>query len=88
LIESGISLVDKQDELIWTGGDKSGFISVKNVYEALSKICGITISGDGGENLEVGFPFEDKAIHMAYSRKQNFILEKSTKARMEGARFM
>jgi hypothetical protein len=36
LIESGISLGEKQDELIWIGGDKSGNISVKNIYEALS----------------------------------------------------
>jgi hypothetical protein len=36
LAESGISLANKPDELIWTGGDKSGVISVKNIYEALS----------------------------------------------------
>jgi hypothetical protein len=37
LIGSGIKLVDRSDELIWTGGDSSGQISVKNVYSALSK---------------------------------------------------
>jgi hypothetical protein len=36
LIDSGILLVDRSDELIWTGGDMSRQIIVKNVYEALS----------------------------------------------------
>jgi hypothetical protein len=37
LIESGISLVEKHDELILIGGNKAGYITVKNGYEALSK---------------------------------------------------
>jgi hypothetical protein len=37
LIGSGIKLVDRPDELKWTGGDSLGQISVKNVYLALSK---------------------------------------------------
>jgi hypothetical protein len=46
LIDSGIKLVDMPDELIWTGGDKSGQITVKNVYEALSnKIWNYKIGG-------------------------------------------
>jgi hypothetical protein len=36
LIDYGVLLVDRSDELIWTGGDLSGQITVKNVYEALS----------------------------------------------------
>jgi hypothetical protein len=36
LIDSGIILVDRPDELIWTGGDMSAQITVKNVYESLS----------------------------------------------------
>jgi hypothetical protein len=67
LIESGISLVDRQDELIWTGGDMSGHISVKNVYEALSNKLWRFKLGAGGENLEVGLPFEDKAFCLAFS---------------------
>jgi len=35
LIELGISLGEKMDELIWVGGDNSGNISIKNIYEAL-----------------------------------------------------
>jgi hypothetical protein len=39
-------LVDRSDELIWNGGDSSGQISVKNVYEALSnKIWRYKIGG-------------------------------------------
>ena len=37
LIGTSIKLVDRMDELKWTGGDSSGQISVKNVYLALSK---------------------------------------------------
>jgi len=36
LIDIGIVLMDRPDELIWTRGDMLGQISVKNVYEALS----------------------------------------------------
>ena len=46
LIDSGIKLMDRPDELIWIGGDKSGQITVKNVYEALSnKIWNYKIGG-------------------------------------------
>jgi hypothetical protein len=31
----GVIVTGNEDELIWTGGDTSGVISVKNVYEAL-----------------------------------------------------
>jgi hypothetical protein len=34
LINSGVQLQARPDELKWTGGDLSGQISVKNVYEA------------------------------------------------------
>jgi hypothetical protein len=36
MVESGISLDNKLDKLIWTRGDSSGVILVKNIYEALS----------------------------------------------------
>jgi ribonuclease HI len=32
---AGVIVTGNEDELIWTGGDTSGVISVKNVYEAL-----------------------------------------------------
>jgi ribonuclease HI len=37
LIDSGIHLQPRDDILIWTGGDHSGILSVKNVYNALAK---------------------------------------------------
>jgi hypothetical protein len=43
---SGVQLQNKEDELMWTGGDKSGLISVKNVYTALTnKLWHHTIGG-------------------------------------------
>jgi hypothetical protein len=35
LIEAGVSLKENPDKLMWTGGDSSGIISVKNIYLAL-----------------------------------------------------
>jgi hypothetical protein len=34
----GIQLQDREDELKWSGGDKSGALTVKNVYRALAGI--------------------------------------------------
>jgi hypothetical protein len=46
LIDTGIYLVNRPDELLWNGGDASGQISVKNVYEALSnKLWSYKIGG-------------------------------------------
>jgi hypothetical protein len=36
LLGAGIQLQDHVDELQWIGGDKSGVITVKNIYEALA----------------------------------------------------
>jgi len=54
LAELGISLVNKLDELIWIGGDFSGVISVKNIYEALSNILWKKNKEDGGNNYGIG----------------------------------
>jgi hypothetical protein len=35
LIRSGIHLQDRLDVLLWTGGDNSGQLKVKNVYNAI-----------------------------------------------------
>jgi hypothetical protein len=32
---AGVIITDKMDELIWIGGDTSGILTLKNVYEAL-----------------------------------------------------
>jgi hypothetical protein len=46
LINSGILLQDRPDALIWTGGDQTRIISVKNVYLAVEKLkWGHTIRG-------------------------------------------
>jgi len=46
LIGSSIQLITREDELIFTGGDSFGHISVKNVYNALaSKIWTKIIGG-------------------------------------------
>jgi hypothetical protein len=37
LIGSGVQLQKIEDELIWTGGDNLGILSVKNVYNSLAK---------------------------------------------------
>jgi hypothetical protein len=37
LNEAGICLQERPDNLIWTGGDKSGIISVRNIYKALTE---------------------------------------------------
>jgi hypothetical protein len=37
LIYNGVQLVTRPDELRWTGGDASGLITVKNIYEATEK---------------------------------------------------
>jgi hypothetical protein len=46
LIGSGVQLLDRPDELKWTGGDNSGQLTVKNVYNALAtKLWKKTIGG-------------------------------------------
>jgi hypothetical protein len=37
LINNGVQLLEKPDQLIWMGGDESGQLTVKNAYEALEK---------------------------------------------------
>jgi hypothetical protein len=32
----GVQILNRPDELIWTGGDNLGFLTVKNVYKALA----------------------------------------------------
>jgi hypothetical protein len=46
LIGSGVQLLDRPDELKWMGGDNSGQLTVKNVYNALAtKLWKKTIGG-------------------------------------------
>jgi hypothetical protein len=37
LIGAGVQLQNQEDELIWTGGDRSGSLTVKNIYCAFAK---------------------------------------------------
>jgi hypothetical protein len=45
LIGSGASIQDKDDKLMWTGGDSSGFLTVKNAYMALLSTQSLSILG-------------------------------------------
>jgi len=49
LIDSGIHLQPRDDIIICTGGDLSGILSVKNVYNALEKNCGLNRLQGGGD---------------------------------------
>ena len=40
------------------------------------------------EDMELGVPNEDKVILLVNSRRQDFILEKSTKVWLEGTRYV
>jgi hypothetical protein len=50
LIGTGVQIQSKEDELTWTGGDNSGFLTVKNVYNALEKktLASIRLEVGGG----------------------------------------
>jgi hypothetical protein len=39
LTEAGICLQDRSDTFLWTGGDRSGLLTAKNVYSALANKC-------------------------------------------------
>jgi hypothetical protein len=54
LIDSGIHLQPREDSLIWTGGDHSGFLTVKNVYNAMEKKFGHNRLQGGGDKCGLG----------------------------------
>jgi hypothetical protein len=37
LTDAGIRLQERPDTLMWTGGDCTGFLTAKNVYQALAE---------------------------------------------------
>jgi hypothetical protein len=41
LIDSGALIQDREDELIWSGDDNSGIMTVKNIYLAMMSTKGI-----------------------------------------------
>jgi hypothetical protein len=45
LIDAGIALSEAQDELRWTGGDCTGILSTRNVYNALAAELWQNING-------------------------------------------
>jgi hypothetical protein len=49
LIDSGAFIQDREDELIWTRGDNSGLITVKNIYQAILSTQGLQKIRDGGK---------------------------------------
>jgi hypothetical protein len=48
---SGVTLTENEDELIWTGGDSSGYLSTKNVYAALTSTLNLQTSTGWRKNL-------------------------------------
>ena len=42
LIDSGPYIHDIEDELMWIGGDNSGYLTVKNIYLALLSTLGLS----------------------------------------------
>jgi hypothetical protein len=45
LIDSGEYIQDKEDELLWIGGDNSGTLTVKNTYMELLSTQGLARIG-------------------------------------------
>jgi hypothetical protein len=51
LLGAGITIRDSTDTLVWTGGDSSGNMTVKNVYSALISTLDYPIGGGWKVNL-------------------------------------
>jgi hypothetical protein len=89
LIGVGVSLHDTNDTLLWTGGDSSGIISVKNIYSALISTQRLSdLEWMEGKYMEMGPPTKDKIIHMDGSGKQDSILGRPSKKRLGGTWFL
>jgi hypothetical protein len=65
LNEAGVSLNEKEDTLIWTGGDSSGKMSVKNIYATLISTFRVaTVEWLEKQTLEMGSSIEEKTIYL------------------------
>jgi hypothetical protein len=51
LKESGVRLQSKSDSLIWTGGDRSGQLTAKNVYQALAALTWKPLSSNWRQRI-------------------------------------
>jgi len=60
LNEAGVSLNENEDSLIWTRGDSSGRLSVKNLYAALIS----TLDWLEKQTLEMEGSIEEKTLYM------------------------
>jgi hypothetical protein len=77
LLDSGIVLTERRDELIWIGGDNLVTSTVKNVYNALSnKLWSYNDRGLEKAFMEMGMPLETKTFLLALIGKQNTYLGK------------
>jgi hypothetical protein len=70
LIVSGVQLLDRPDELKWTGGDNSVFLTVKNVYCPLSlKTMEKHYWWLEEETVDMGLCPQNKTLYLAYCGK-------------------
>jgi hypothetical protein len=85
LIDSGINLQDRPDTLLWTGGDKTGQLTTKNVYEAVAtKIWTTKVERMAQKDLEMGLPHKNKDFYLVVGGKQDSHMGESSKTRMGG----
>jgi hypothetical protein len=63
---SGIQLQDREDELKWTGGDKSSVLTIKNVYRALASIIWKqSIGGWRKGHMELEYSSKNQTLYLA-----------------------
>jgi hypothetical protein len=83
LIDFGALIQDREDELIWTGGDNSGIITVKNIIFGHVVYKGNTKNQRLAEDLlEMESSNENKVFSLVSCRKQNPDLGKFNGKRM------
>jgi hypothetical protein len=89
LIGMGIHLQDRPDVLIWTGGDNSGKLSVKNVYNVVAAKLWVP-KGEWLEeiSLEMGLPIKIKVVCVACCRRQDPVMEKPSEKGVGRSRHM
>jgi hypothetical protein len=89
LIDSGIHLQPRDDILIWTGGDHSGILSVKNVYNALAKkLWPQQIAGWRRHLWTWDLAYKIKLFTWLVCGKQNFNLGNSSEKRLGRPEYM
>jgi hypothetical protein len=87
---AGITLQeDSKDSLIWTGGDASGRMTVKNFYNAISNNSRVTeLERLEGQSLEMEITIKNHSILLAGIRKQDLIMGRLAEKRLDGTGHM